>query len=82
MVALRPDRQRDQAGRQEGAADDTPPAAAEDTGQGGAQRRDRAAGADPAMQAPVGATATERGAERARAAREAGDLPFDDEVGF
>ena len=81
MVAPRPEK-RDQAGRQDRATDDAPPPATEDTGQGARQRRDRAAAADPAMQAPAGGTATERVADRARAARAAGDLPFDDEIGF
>jgi hypothetical protein len=53
--------------------------AIEDTGQGARQRRDRVADMG---QAPAGATATQRVAERARAAREAGDLPFDDGIGF
>ena len=59
-----------------------PPPVTEDTGQGDRQRRPGAADADPAMQAPAGGTATERVAERARAARAAGDLPFDDDIGF
>ncbi len=64
------------AGRR--AANDAWPPAIENTGQGARQHRDRAADADPAMQAPAGGTAT----ERARTARTAGDLPFDDEIGF
>ena len=58
------------------------PAATGNASQGARQRRDRATGVDPAMQAPAGSNATERVAERARAARAAGDLPFDDEIGF
>ena len=78
MIAPRPDRQRDQAGRQDRATDDAPPPATEDAGQANvaAPRQSRTMQVVPrdlARQGPI---------ERSQAARADGSLPFDDEIGF